>query len=1216
MAYGYVGDLTPDSNSLRGIGAFAHTSKPGSLVPNFSAALTDEYAAKLGIKPGDTFQHNGSTYRYDDRQPSGLGHNDFVDVYTPNRPPDAGVSPAEIARQAAIAKGNPNTPVYSLGSGLSHLAPQQGSGPGFPSWFKKATDDDVSMFDNYANGGGDLTKIPVEDQLAVAIKKDPEFLLRPENIDAFKEFVAKPQDEQFNPVDSVVQALWNLPGGIIKSGQDAGKALLNTWNVDKDSSMMLIKRATGWSPDGRSMGQLRTDRAQEIANMSGGIGDLGQDLQAAGEGAYLMGLRGTNAAIQASGLDQATKDSANQGLLEARQGFARDMYHASQYGINIQNLISNAYKATGLMDKTAEDVKNAKIDPDAASGYSNIAQIVGTEGVGALASGALRIIKPTFFEQALNKTEKFIDASGDANAVKAAASVDPGLNTAASAAQANRTQVLNDLQSTEQGVGSNMGKDSAFDISKPILQVAGSGMKFVSKIPDAIPWLSEKLSFGNPIIQSVVEKGLTGVLGLTGLEHLGMAGTAATLLGVASGKALLENIGELTTAMGKEGFQARSFIPYWQRVARQTEGIPRNIALSLDRPLVYALGDAAKGAGAGMTVGGVLGGVSNPDDPIQGAIGGMGFGGVFGMVGGGFGQIIGRSDPNQLKANFVGDWKRYRDVLSPSEKQQFDSLPARIQLSMGTFMAQYPGIKVNFFNDPEGIGGKHTVNADGTSSIFLNTAANKTTIAPLLAHELGHQAAFNGILPDIYDSLLGNSDTGKIGQYTQLGSDGRPTGVDPETGRYNTNSTWDALKSEYINKVSGLNDEKGQPVDVSHLSDTQLAKEIYAEHQAQYLLSGNHIVDTLSAANPYYTGRGSQIKEALMSLGVGFTPTGEIVRGAGVFDNGVTENKELNGLAKNYYSTKIREGSIESEDAITHKVTDENLRDPNVRATILDSAPEFMRDKEGNVLTNSGGRPILRTRGEVQKISNNMGAAMDRAVENLSPEQRNEINLQQTGKNTYTMRYMPDDVLDSTLKENQNNLNQASNLRLINSGLADVDKQGTTYSMFYHKATQNGRYGQFAGQYRDLTPYLIEKTQHGNINLKGVEFDQLINNYLKLQNRPGIKGIWDSPGDFIKDSHTYFSNHADNLPGETNIGVTKRDALNVLTGVNKSGNPLKDTIGAKAKAIVKSFRIDRINRVRDTGAIQPFRDESQYQKIATNYAPQSQENIEKSEEKP
>jgi len=135
-------------------------------------------------------------------------------------------------------------------------------------------------------------------------------------------------------------------------------------------------------------------------------------------------------------------------------------------------------------------------------------------------------------------------------------------------------------------------------------------------------------------------------------------------------------------------------------------------------------------------------------------------------------------------------------------------------------MAQYPGLRVNFFNDPQGIGGKHTVNADGTASVWLNTAAGKQTIAPLLAHELGHQAAFNGILPDIHDSLLGNPDTGKIGQYTQLGADGKPTGVNPDTGRYNTNSTWDALKQEYINKLSGLKDEKGNAVDSPDSQDS------------------------------------------------------------------------------------------------------------------------------------------------------------------------------------------------------------------------------------------------------------------------------------------------------------------------------------------------------------------------------------------------------------
>jgi hypothetical protein len=114
-AYGYVGDTTPDTNSLLGIGAFSHVSKPGSLIDGYSAGLTKEGAAARGVKPGQEFVVNGRTYRYDDTAPSsfelhGETHHvpvNYVDVYSPNHAPDSGVSESEVARQEAIAARRP-----------------------------------------------------------------------------------------------------------------------------------------------------------------------------------------------------------------------------------------------------------------------------------------------------------------------------------------------------------------------------------------------------------------------------------------------------------------------------------------------------------------------------------------------------------------------------------------------------------------------------------------------------------------------------------------------------------------------------------------------------------------------------------------------------------------------------------------------------------------------------------------------------------------------------------------------------------------------------------------------------------------------------------------------------------------------------------------------------------------------------------------------------
>jgi len=113
--YGYIGDSTPDNNSLLGIGNSKFALTPGSLQNNYSAALTIEGARKRGLTPvigpngvpvasGQEFTHNGKTYRWDD---TFKGQSDYVDIYDNAHAPDQGVSQEEIARQSAVASKRP-----------------------------------------------------------------------------------------------------------------------------------------------------------------------------------------------------------------------------------------------------------------------------------------------------------------------------------------------------------------------------------------------------------------------------------------------------------------------------------------------------------------------------------------------------------------------------------------------------------------------------------------------------------------------------------------------------------------------------------------------------------------------------------------------------------------------------------------------------------------------------------------------------------------------------------------------------------------------------------------------------------------------------------------------------------------------------------------------------------------------------------------------------
>ena len=96
--YAYPGDSTGDSNSSQGEGAFSWDSAPGSLIPGYSAALSQSVAQQYNVQPGQSFSittSSGQTYNliYADIVPAtytnpqtgevtALG--DRIDIYDPN----------------------------------------------------------------------------------------------------------------------------------------------------------------------------------------------------------------------------------------------------------------------------------------------------------------------------------------------------------------------------------------------------------------------------------------------------------------------------------------------------------------------------------------------------------------------------------------------------------------------------------------------------------------------------------------------------------------------------------------------------------------------------------------------------------------------------------------------------------------------------------------------------------------------------------------------------------------------------------------------------------------------------------------------------------------------------------------------------------------------------------------------------------------------------
>jgi hypothetical protein len=118
-AYGYPGDLTPDTASSNGQGAFPFSSAPGSLIPGYSAALTASAAAAYNVSPGQSFSATtttGQTYNlvYADVAPES---DQRIDIYDPNQQLSANDN--NFSQTVSSVNGGP----VVQGSGVNAIAP-------------------------------------------------------------------------------------------------------------------------------------------------------------------------------------------------------------------------------------------------------------------------------------------------------------------------------------------------------------------------------------------------------------------------------------------------------------------------------------------------------------------------------------------------------------------------------------------------------------------------------------------------------------------------------------------------------------------------------------------------------------------------------------------------------------------------------------------------------------------------------------------------------------------------------------------------------------------------------------------------------------------------------------------------------------------------------------------------------------------------------------
>jgi ribosomal protein S15P/S13E len=123
---------------------------------------------------------------------------------------------------------------------------------------------------------------------------------------------------------------------------------------------------------------------------------------------------------------------------------------------------------------------------------------------------------------------------------------------------------------------------------------------------------------------------------------------------------------------------------------------------------------------------------------------------------------------------------------------------------------------------------------------------------------------------------------------------------------------------------------------------------------------------------------------------------------------------------------------------------------------------------------------------------------------------------------------------------------------------------------------------------REVSPMAWKLSKKGNILLTALDVGSVRERMIKFHQMNQLDSLWGGNfKSFSDDMKTYLNNHLNGLPGETGIGSAKKDFLNAFFGAKNKAtehfNPLKMEDEFKGPSLVKSFRLDRMQNIQETG---------------------------------
>ncbi len=789
------------------------------------------------------------------------------------------------------------------------------------------------------------------------------------------------------------------------------------------------------------------------------------------------------------------------------------------------------------------------------------------------------------------------------------------------------------------------------DVTGRAAEVVGGAANWLAGVPEKFARFVT--SGADPSVAKSVEGHLSNVAG-----GFGVWPATAGATGIA-----LSRAGKDLRIFGRVLSEAESQLPFFKRLSRElspinratgksTRGISGWAASLVDQSgmgeLVGATGRVAADASRAVPLAALMGYVGAGGD-LRGAAEGTGGGMVFGLAGAGYGQWRRFKDPATFRAQQIGDVERYRKALPTDDVRKFyDALPGGERAAVATMQLAHPDLRIQYSKLGEGKPSFYYAAEDGPVAVVnLDT---KDPLAAVLSHEIGHHVERHGMSAQIEQVLLGDPLTNRPGIYTELDGAGKPI-VGPD-GRYVANEAWQKLKQSYDERLRALADKSGEAYPARN--DAQMAGEVFAEHVSDYLLGrdGDRQLGRDLRSDVWSRAVGSiadsslvagvpMLRQIMGKLGVPLTAGQKVVHGSGLFPGGTPASGELRKLISQYHrkSASGRTGVVDDETGGTRYTAGELAKYPQILDKLFDGSDDVARDPRGRVMRNKDGSPRFLTAPEQKAQREALAGAISQwfekqqtpaaapvapkvepvkpeataPVEKTAPPKHAEVEKPNARFGTmdiggkpvegWITPWIPDALLDELAGSGKFNGTQIEHLRQVSKSVKEGKGQSVLF--FYQPATKQGsRYQSLSGDWRTEAPQALFISKAGNVYWLGVSREKLM---AKAQDyvTKGRAQLWDnSLPALVGDIDTYLANHAAGRAGSDAIGVEKKDAINALfeigTKTNMAQNPLIESKPGKGSGIIRSRRIDRVNRLSPVEEFFPV----DYDKVNRNLRPE------------